>query len=153
MIISNADNELEILYNTEETMIKQEYDTDGTLPANFRIDNNDFPSLDVFITEEKKGQTVATTFHDLPIDVIYHIEHVKSIKTKKQETSIILHLKDNQGKSLAVWGTSLIKKRMSGISIDNTKEKYYLRSKGIKSAKKSKNNYYDFQIISRKVKK
>ena len=147
MIISNTDNELELLYNAEE------YDTDRTPPANTRIDNNDFPSLDVFITEEKMEQTVAIAFCDLPIDVIYHIEHVKLIKTKKQETSIILHLKDNQGKSLAVWGTSLIKNKMNRISIDNTKEKYYLRSKGIKSAKKSKNNYYDFQIISRKVEK
>ena len=92
----------------------------------------------------KVQQTDTIKWAELPINVVYKIEKVKTVDTKFGERKIA-DLTSRTGKSYNVWLTTLVSKELE--SRDNGSD-YYIKSLGMRnSTLNTDRKYYDFQIL------
>ena len=85
----------------------------------------------------------AIPFRDLPVNEVYQVKDIKSINTKNG-IGMILHLADQKDRLVRVWATSLVRKKYTGVRIDENIEKHFIMSEGRCIAKQSKKPYYKF---------
>ena len=108
-----------------------------------------FPSLEEFKLntgeESTAGERVkAIPFRELPLNQVFAIADIKNFKFKTRE-AVILKLRDSQGCTLDVWGTSVIIKDISEKKDRYQGKKLFIISKGRRET--GNRYYYDFSIL------
>ena len=117
----------------------------GLLQADEIIDS------DTTFASEKDFQILhearAMAWRDLPLRVIYRIQHVKKIRTPNGQDSIILYLyARNSTEPQIVWASSLLATELLAMKeIKNL----YIKSCGLKKSLITGREYYNYQLVQK----
>lgn len=112
------------------------------------LEDERFPSLEEFKLNEEstagEERVKAIPFRELPLNQVFAIADIKNFKIKTRE-AVILKLRDSQGNTRDVWGTSLIIKDISEKKDRYQGKKLFIISKGRKET--GNRYYYEFAIL------
>ena len=130
----------------ESDIVSKEDNNDGDIKK-ARNKRKIFISDAMFNAKIMKVQKDTIKWADLPINIVYKIDKVKTVDTKfgKQK---IADLSSRTGPSYHVWLTTLISNELE--KRDNVDgEHYYIKSLGLKNSKKNvERKYFDFQLLN-----
>ena len=89
----------------------------------------------------------ACPFRELVCNVIFHIQHVKKIRTSNGQDSVILYLyAKNSPTPVVCWGTYLLAKELLPMKeIKNL----YIKSIGLKKSISTGRDYYGYQLLQK----
>ena len=103
----------------------------------------EFPQAMEFKNNFDEDESPAIPFRDLPLKVVYKIKWIKNLTTV-HGARIILILVNEKKETVNVWDTQVLRRKLSGISIDETKETRYIVSDGKEVIKGTKIPFYKF---------
>ena len=124
---------------------------DGNYESFLGLLLSDVSGTDDNFATDKDFQTLhdarACPWRDLPQNIIYHIQHVKKIRTKNGQDSIILYLYErNSRETLIHCATSLLATELLGMKeIRNL----YIKSCGLKKSLITGREYYNYQLVQK----
>ena len=102
-----------------------------------------FISIDEFETFKAEHETILK-WRDVPTGIIYKIENVEEIKTKKGDATV-MDLIDCDGDRLRAWATSVLAKDLKGRN-----GKLFIKPLEKKESTKNPGQfYYDYDLVER----
>ena len=107
-------------------------------------------TCDQFATEQDfqtLHEVKALAWRALPQSTIYHIQHVKKIRTPNGNDSLILYLYEKNSSTPRIhWATSLICTEL--LAMKDLKN-LYIRSCGLKKSIITGREYYNYQLVQK----
>ena len=115
----------------------------GLLQPNIADSHQNFATESDFKTLH---ETQASPWRNLPLNVIYHIQHIKKVHTKNGQEALILYLYErNSTQPLIHWATSVLT-----TELQNLKElkNLYIKSMGLRKSLSGR-DYYSYQLLQK----
>ena len=128
---------------------EEENDGDADTISNDCI-TEEFPQTIEFKNNYDEDESPAIPFRNLPLKVVYKIKWIKNLSTVHGQR-LILTLENEKKETVNVWDTSVLRRKLSGIVIDESKETRYIVSDGKGIVKGMKNPFYKFRTLVKKT--